>query len=102
VLIRNFIEVDKFIPRQLSDTNNPVVGWVGSTAHRSGDLEIMRGILEPLDRAGEIKVHHSGQNTGHPKFADAVGMEVERVTTLPMAAQRTIQNFFSSTLELFH
>jgi len=94
VLIRNFIEVDKFTPRQLSDTNNPVVGWVGSTAHRSGDLEIMRGILDPLDKAGEIKVHHSGQNTRHPKFADAVGMEVERVTTLPMAAPEDYPKLF--------
>lgn len=86
VLIRNFVEVNKFIVREQTDTDVPIVGWVGSTAHRSGDLEIMRGILEPMRSRQEIAIHHSGRNTGHPPFGHSVGVPDENVTTLPMAA----------------
>ena len=94
VLIRNYIEVDKFSAREQDKTDQPVVGWVGSTAHRSGDLEIMKGILDPLQRAGEIRVHHSGYNSGHPRFADAVGIDSEHVTTLPMASPQDYPKLF--------
>jgi glycosyltransferase involved in cell wall biosynthesis len=94
VLIRNHIEVDKFAVRDQSDTTVPLVGWVGSTAHRSGDLETMKGILSTLHSGGEIKIHHSGFNEGHPRFCDAVGLPSKEVSLLPMAAPTDYPKLF--------
>lgn len=94
VLIRNFIEVDKFKQWEVTETDCPTVGWVGSTAHRSGDLEILKGILGPLESRGEIRLHHSGHNSGHPKFAEAIGVEDDVVTTLPMASPADYPKLF--------
>lgn len=56
------------------------VGWVGSTSHRSGDLEILNGILSnPL-----WKLHHSGHNSSASYFADKVGVDRSSVTLSPM------------------
>ena len=56
------------------------VGWVGSTSHRSGDLEILNGVLgNPLWR-----LHHSGHNQSAEYFADKVGVERKFVTLSPM------------------
>ena len=95
VLIRNFIEVDKFIPRQQTDTNVPIVGWVGSTAHRSGDLETMKGILPTFQSKGEIRIHHSGYNSNHPPFAQAIGIDPDEITSMPMASPSEYPKLFT-------
>jgi hypothetical protein len=56
------------------------VGWVGSTSHRSGDLEILKGVLD----AGPWRVHHSGHVHGATHFAEKVGLPIHQVTTSPM------------------
>lgn len=56
------------------------VGWVGSTSHRSGDLEILRGVLD----AGPWRVHHSGHVQGAVLFADKVGLPPSAVSMSPM------------------
>lgn len=94
VLIRNYIEVDKFAIRKQTDTDRPIVGWVGSTGHRSGDLEVMKGILGQLQASNEIKIHHSGHHSGHPSFAKAIGVNPANITTLPMAAPEDYPDLF--------
>lgn len=56
------------------------VGWVGSTSHRSGDLEILNGVLD----AGKWRVHHSGHVHGTKTFAEKVGLRTGDVSTTPM------------------
>jgi glycosyltransferase involved in cell wall biosynthesis len=58
----------------------PKVGWVGSTSHRSGDLELLKGVLD----AGPWKVHHSGHVQGAVPFSNKVGLPPNMVTTSPM------------------
>lgn len=84
VVIGNYIDPERFIVHEHSD-HIPCVGWVGSTSHRSGDLEILRNVLPPLVRNGVIKVQHSGHLQGARTFAEAVGLPIEAVQTLPMA-----------------
>lgn len=84
-IIGNYIDPDRFTPRIHTDTPKPCVGWVGSTSHRSGDLELLRSVLPMLVRNDEITVHHSGHLNGARTFAEAVNLPVEAVTTLPMA-----------------
>jgi glycosyltransferase involved in cell wall biosynthesis len=94
VLIPNFVDTNKFSLREQSDAESPIVGWVGSTGHRSGDLETMRGILGPMADAGKIRLHHSGHIQGRKSFAEGIGVDVEKVSTLPMAAPSDYQNLF--------
>lgn len=83
-IINNYIDLKRFTPRHHSDVEKPVIGWVGSTSHRSNDLEIMRGVgNQLLDFAN---LHHSGHLHGARTFAEAVGVDPKSVSTLPMAS----------------
>lgn len=81
VLQTNYVDLSRFKPRQHTD-GLPLIGWVGSTAHRSGDLEILKGILPPLHREG-YGFHHSGHLEGRRSFRDATGV---LASTLPLVA----------------
>lgn len=83
VVLYNTIDVSSFTPVEHTDSNVPVVGWVGSTAHRSGDLETLRGIMAPLYNAGEIKLQHSGAHAYAPSVASKWMLPDEAVATLP-------------------
>lgn len=63
----------------------PVVGWVGSTEHRSGDLEQLRGVLTTTHNTTTHKytLLHSGTRSGARSFAEVVGVPLEDVDTLP-------------------
>lgn len=91
-ILPNCIDTQNFTPWEHTDTEVPLVGWVGSTGHRSGDLEILRGILEPMARRGEIRLHHSGHMPGAPSYAEAIGADPELVSTLPMASPQDYPN----------
>lgn len=82
-VIKNTVDVSRFTPKEHSDSNQPQVGWVGSTAHRSGDLETMRGILVPMARAEKITLYHGGAVPKADTFASRIGAyEHEVVTSL--------------------
>lgn len=85
-VVKNTIDVPRFNVHRHVDIERPTVGWVGSTAHRSGDLETMKGILGPLYRNGEIELQHSGHvdMEGYDQFATRIGVEKDDVKTLPM------------------
>ena len=78
-MIQNCVSLDDFRIRQ-HKSRRPKVGWVGSTSHRSGDLEILRGVLG----SGPWKVHHSGHVNGTIDFADKVGISRTSVSRSPM------------------
>jgi glycosyltransferase involved in cell wall biosynthesis len=85
-ILPNCVKTEMFDQHIDSGSEVPTVGWVGSTAHRSGDLEILKGVVGPLADRGLIKLHHSGHLTQHPLFADRIGVDPSMVSTLPMAA----------------
>ena len=59
-VLPNTIDVDRFTPVQHDDSAVPLVGWVGATSHRSGDLEEVAQTISPLILRGEIRFQHSG------------------------------------------
>jgi len=85
-ILPNCVKTEMFSMRENSGTDVPIVGWVGSTAHRSGDLEILRGVIGPMAERGKIKLHHSGDLPQHPSFAEKIGVDKSLVSTLPMSA----------------
>lgn len=83
VLLPNTVDVSRFTPVVQSDM--PTYGWAGSTAHRSGDIETLRGLFERFVRDGSLKLHHSGDSVSAPSFASLLNVPPEWVTTVPMS-----------------
>lgn len=81
---KNTVDFKRFTPREHLDVDVPLVGWVGSTNHRSGDLEVLKGIIPALCRNGEIKLFHGGAMPKAPTFASRVGVPDTAVRTLPL------------------
>ena len=78
-IIENCVTVKDFKYRHLN-LKKPVVGWVGSTSHRSGDLELLQNVLNPR----QYKIHHSGHVNGAAWFSEKVGLPKEKVNKTPM------------------
>jgi glycosyltransferase involved in cell wall biosynthesis len=78
-LIENCVTVSDFRQRMLN-TKKPVVGWVGSTSHRSGDLETIAPVLDNRS----FRLHHSGHVNGAVPFAKKIALPDNRVTKSPM------------------
>jgi glycosyltransferase involved in cell wall biosynthesis len=77
-LVENCVTVSDFSVRRLN-LKKPIVGWVGSTSHRSNDLEQLKGYFD-----SSWRFHHSGHLPGAPLFSDALGVSKGRVTVSPM------------------
>lgn len=85
-VIKNKVAVDNFSAKQHTDSEVPTVGWAGSTAHRSGDLETIAGIMKPLYRSGAIKLMHVGHHAGASSFASKLGLDDSDVVTTPLVS----------------
>ena len=94
-LIPNFIDISKFTPRIHTDSEL-IVGWCGSTAHRSGDLELLAGVLPAMGRDG-VKFHHSGDLSWRPQFSEITGVPA---TTTPMVAPALYPDSFTFDIGL--
>lgn len=82
IVLPNTVDVKSFTPVEHTD-RTPIVGWVGSTMHRSGDVEILRGVLPPLVKDGSITLYHGGSG-GPISFASLLGMDDDSVVTSPL------------------
>ena len=83
VILENTVEVNRFTPHIHTDSSVPVVGWVGATSHRSGDLEILKGVVNPLIVSGAIKFQHSGHYAHANTVASKLGLHDDQVSVLP-------------------
>lgn len=83
-IIKNTVDVDRFIAKEHTDSDIPQVGWVGSTNHRSNDLETMKGVLYPMYKAGKITLYHGGNAPNSPSFASKIGAKDSDVVTAPL------------------
>jgi glycosyltransferase involved in cell wall biosynthesis len=81
-VLENTVDVSRFIPVEQSDT--PTLGWVGSTAHRSGDIEQVRGIFPQFLRDGKIKMLHAGHNPNAKSFSELIGIDQSLIATTPL------------------
>jgi glycosyltransferase involved in cell wall biosynthesis len=82
IVLENTVDIARFTPHIHTDSSVPVVGWVGATSHRSSDLEIMKGIINPLLANNEIKFQHSGHYSHAPSVANKLGLHEDQVTVL--------------------
>jgi hypothetical protein len=59
-LVRNGIDVERYIRRKDSAGRLPTIGWVGGVPWRSGDLETMVPFLGEFMQKNRLTFHHSG------------------------------------------
>lgn len=76
-LIRNGVNPEMFIQRPVTKAK-PVIGWMGATAWRSGDLETLSTWLPGLLDEHDLTFHHSGWHPSSPLAADRIGIDHER------------------------
>lgn len=81
-LIENCVDVRSFPRRVREHPRKIAIGWCGSTAHRSGDLDLLRPVFAALSN---VRYVHVGHYELHPSFASEVGLvdrQVQRVRML--------------------
>jgi glycosyltransferase involved in cell wall biosynthesis len=81
-VLYNTVDVSRFQNRCHTE-NRPIVGWVGSTNHRSGDLETLRGVISPLYDEGLIYLQQSGHHKDSPTLASIWGITETSVSVVP-------------------
>lgn len=78
-LVHNCVTAKDFAKR-IYRNKKPVVGWVGSTSHRSGDLDILMDVADNK----MFRWHHSGHIDSAAWFADKIGLHRDKVTKTVM------------------
>lgn len=81
-VLENTVDTARFTPVK-HQHDIPTLGWVGSTNHRSNDLEVLTGIIKPLYDDNQIVLMHAGYHHGAPTVASKWGLPEETVETLP-------------------
>lgn len=94
-VIENTVDVNRFSIPTSYEGNRPILGWVGSTNHRSGDLEVLRGVMAPLQKLGLIRIQHSGYADGSPTLAETWGITETDVITLPPSEPENYPNLLT-------
>lgn len=79
VVVRNAIDLERYTPTE--QALRPIYGWVGSTSHRSRDLETLQGVMGPFLDAHDLNFHHSGWWPGFPHAAELLDVDLSRSTT---------------------
>lgn len=84
VVVPNYVDTSRFTPYEHKDTDTPTVGWVGSTGHRSGDIETIAGWLRPMAELGSVLLYHGGDHLSSPSFASKLKIHPSFVRTKPL------------------
>lgn len=88
-MLENHVDFSAFKPRQHKNNGTTVIGWHGSTGHRSGDLEEVKQVFPHLPK-DRFSFHHTGYYGGHPKFWEETGVPQDRVSLYPMVSPTVI------------
>lgn len=93
-LIRNHIAHANFKPR-VHRKSIPIIGWCGSTSHRSNDLPILMEAFSQIKKLKEkFFFHHTGHLQDAKTFASEVGLTEKEVTKLPLLAPQDYPSGF--------
>jgi len=85
LLLPNTVKTKAFKKHDHTINEDVVIGWAGSTAHRSNDLQVLSGVLPSFNNTTtQISYLHAGHHDTSPHFADEIGLPKEKVKTLPI------------------
>lgn len=92
----NYVDRSKYNTRRIHEkrSDKMVVGWMGSTAHRSGDLEILQPYSASISKFATW--HHTGhmQAPNIPLFHKEIKVSAGCVTTHPFLAPYELEKGF--------
>ena len=94
-VLMNTVDVNRFNIHDHMTETKPIVGWVGSTNHRSGDLEVLSGIIAPLQKLDLISLQHSGAHPNAPSLASKWNITETSVITLPASEPEDYPNLLT-------
>jgi glycosyltransferase involved in cell wall biosynthesis len=94
-VLMNTVDVHRFKVHEHITETKPVLGWVGSTNHRSGDLEVVSGIIPPLQKLDLISLQHSGAHPNAPSLASKWNITETSVTTLSASEPEDYPNLLT-------
>jgi hypothetical protein len=80
VMVRNGINPDQFTKRDVRN-RKPVLGWAGSIAWRSNDVQTTVPWLGEFLEEHDLMFHHAGDMPDAPKFAELSGIDPDRIIT---------------------
>ena len=84
-LMLNSIDTNKYLAHEDRGGTRPIVGWVGSTNHRSNDIETLKGVVDVMARNDDIGLYHGGNALNAPSFASKLGVSEHLVMTAPIS-----------------
>lgn len=97
-LVRNGVNPKQFVAHEQRD--KPVLGWVGATGWRSGDVESLREWLPDFLAEHDLMFQHSGHLPGEKPFHELAGIPVERMLWLPMVPVPLYAGLFTMDIGL--
>lgn len=84
-LVRNGVDVERYTMREVFP-EKPVLGWVGATSWRSGDLWVLSSWLDGFLRQHKLSFVHAGhQPKPHRTFAESAAVSPALVNMIPGA-----------------
>lgn len=93
-VVRNAIDLDRWVPNEFQP-GKPTIGWVGSTRHRSGDLETLVGILGPFCKRHDVKFVHAGHWVNSTPAGTLAGVPEELQIVHPVVSILDYPKLFS-------
>jgi len=101
LLLPNTVDTNAFKKHDHTVNEDVVVGWVGSTAHRSGDLQQLRGILTTTQTTTtHVSYLHGGHHDSSPSFANEAGVPEHLVKTIPACDPQDYPNLLQMDIGL--
>ncbi len=86
VVFENHVDLDSYKDSfHEHKEGKTVIGWHGSTGHRSDDLKEVSKVFPQLPEK-EFSFHHTGFYGGHPTFWEETGIPQTRVSLYPMVS----------------
>ena len=84
VILENTVDISRFKVKEHTDSHTPTIGWAGSTAHRSNDVETVASVLRTMHDHHGCGLMHAGHSPSHVPFADLIGLPRESVLEMPL------------------
>lgn len=83
-LLANTVDISRFPIKEHSDSEQPCIGWAGSTGHRSNDIETVASVLRLMHTQHGCPLLHVGDSPNHPRFSDLISLPREEVRTISL------------------
>lgn len=93
-LVRNGILPSMWTQIRQHTDRKPVIGWLGATGWRSGDLETLAGWLPEFVKRNRLTFHHSGHIDGMPFAGELAGLPSNVCSIFPQVPTTRLPNAY--------